>query len=337
MAHLGLLAALSWDPQVRGAAIVLAAIVILPGSVYLLLATNMGARLGFILAVTGLAGWMVVMGAIWMVFGIGLKGKEPEWRVEDAVTGEVAQSTVPAVSGFPRGWHKLEEGNPELADAQTAAERVLVPGGGESGGEGGGEGGGGGGGGEGGGGEGGEGGGGSVSEQAQRFDSPFNSAEEFETVGGYRKGGETYFLTLRHRPHYAIYQVRPKAAAPAGGAMTQSAGSPSPGGTTPQPTPGQPPSVGTPSPGAESPSGPLPAPGTGSSATPQATTPGPGGTQAPPGTPAPPLTSVIMVRDLGNLRFPPFLVMVTSLLIFGVCCYSLHQRDKEILRARSET
>jgi hypothetical protein len=47
------------------------------------------------------------------------------------------------------------------------------------------------------------------------------------------------------------------------------------------------------------------------------------------------VTSVIMVRDLGSLRLPPFLVMLTSGIIFGVCCYSLHQRDKEIILART--
>ena len=74
-----LLAALTWDPQIRGAAIVFAGIVLLPGSVYLLLATNMGAKMGFVLAITGLTGWMTIMAAVWLVFGIGLKGPEPEW------------------------------------------------------------------------------------------------------------------------------------------------------------------------------------------------------------------------------------------------------------------
>ena len=57
-----LLAALAWDPQIRGALIVVTAFVILPGSVYLLLATNTGAKLGFLLAAAGFFGWMAVMG-----------------------------------------------------------------------------------------------------------------------------------------------------------------------------------------------------------------------------------------------------------------------------------
>ena len=70
----GLVAALSWNPQVRGALYVLIAVVILPGSSYLLLSTNVGARLGFQLAAAGLCAWMVVLGLVWWVYGIGLKG-----------------------------------------------------------------------------------------------------------------------------------------------------------------------------------------------------------------------------------------------------------------------
>ena len=49
-----LLAGIAWDPQIRGALIVLAAVVLLPGTIYLLLATNLGARVGFLVAVAGL-------------------------------------------------------------------------------------------------------------------------------------------------------------------------------------------------------------------------------------------------------------------------------------------
>ncbi len=60
--------------------IVIISVVTFCGSVYLLLATNLGARLGFLVALTGLAGWMALMGIIWMIYGIGLKGPEPSWE-----------------------------------------------------------------------------------------------------------------------------------------------------------------------------------------------------------------------------------------------------------------
>jgi len=56
------LAGISWDPNIRGALVVLTAIVLLPGTVYMVLATDTGARLGLLLALTGLFGWMSIMG-----------------------------------------------------------------------------------------------------------------------------------------------------------------------------------------------------------------------------------------------------------------------------------
>jgi len=49
------------------------------GSVYMILGTNIGARLGFLVALCGLAGWMALMGGIWWIYGIGLKGADPSW------------------------------------------------------------------------------------------------------------------------------------------------------------------------------------------------------------------------------------------------------------------
>src|SRR6476659_10749104 len=100
-----LLAALAWDPQIRGALIVLTAILILPGSVYLLLATNTGAKLGFLLAAAGLTGWMATMGWVWVVYGIGLKGDPPTWQPQEIVVGKLAErGTTSEAANFPKGW-----------------------------------------------------------------------------------------------------------------------------------------------------------------------------------------------------------------------------------------
>ena len=71
---------IAWEPEIRGLLTVIIAVVALCGSVYLILATNMGARLGLLVALAGLSGWMVMMGVIWMTYGIGLKGNEPSWK-----------------------------------------------------------------------------------------------------------------------------------------------------------------------------------------------------------------------------------------------------------------
>ena len=255
-----MLSALSWDPQIRGAAIVLAGIILLPGSVYMLLATNMGAKLGLVLALTGLAGWMTIMGAVWLVFGIGLKGEEPSWKPLELITGPASQSLLPPMDDFPKGWKLLAQGDAQLADAQASADKLLAP---SSGGE---E--------EGHGGEAG-GGGGEPEGAAARAESPFSATEDYVLLDGYRFGGEDYFFTLRHRPHYVVVRVKP--------VLFEEA----PPGLRPQPD--------------------LTAP----------------------------TTSVVMIRDLGSLRLPPFLVMLASGIIFGVCCWNLHQRDKEIMRAKA--
>lgn len=252
-------AALSWDPQIRGFAIFLAGIILLPGSVYLLLATNMGAKIGLVLAITGLAGWMTIMGATWVVFGIGLKGKEPAWKALEMVTGPESQSLVGVMRDFPGGkWQELSPGDAILADAQATADKLLAPSSAEAA----------------------PAAHGAEAESApdpvaERFESPFSTTEDYVLLDGFRHGGEDYLFTLRHRPHYVVVRVKP--------ALFEDP----PAGLRPQPD--------------------LTAP----------------------------TTSVVMIRDLGNVRLPPFLVMLTSGIIFGVCCWNLHQRDKEIMRLRA--
>ena len=96
---INLLAALSWDPGFRGILTVVVAVAILCGSVFLILATNNGVRLGFLLALTGFCGWMFVMGIIWSMYGIGYKGNAPTWKVVDVVRSEPGSGEV--VSSLP--------------------------------------------------------------------------------------------------------------------------------------------------------------------------------------------------------------------------------------------
>jgi hypothetical protein len=77
---LSTLLAVGWEPEIRGALTVLIGVVALMGSVYLILGTNMGARLGLLVALAGLFGWMATMGAIWWTYGIGLQGRQPTWK-----------------------------------------------------------------------------------------------------------------------------------------------------------------------------------------------------------------------------------------------------------------
>lgn len=85
-----LAAGLAWDPQIRGILAVVVGFVVLAGSVYLLLTTNLGGRLGLLLALAGLFGWLVILTFYWWVNppGIGPAGDPPSWEVKEIhVTG----------------------------------------------------------------------------------------------------------------------------------------------------------------------------------------------------------------------------------------------------------
>lgn len=84
---------ISYDPFIRGWLTVIVGAAVLMGSVYLLLATNSGARTGLLIALTGLFGWMVIMGVIWWIYGIGLRGPTPAWEVMEVNRGDLAQAS----------------------------------------------------------------------------------------------------------------------------------------------------------------------------------------------------------------------------------------------------
>jgi len=74
------LAGITWDPFIRGVLIITVAVLVLPGSVYLILATDTGARVGFMIAMAGLFGWIFIMAVVWAVFGIGDVGRAASWK-----------------------------------------------------------------------------------------------------------------------------------------------------------------------------------------------------------------------------------------------------------------
>ena len=56
--------ALNWEPQIRGVIIIIISVSVLCGSVFLILGTNVGARLGFLLSLSAVAGWMMLMAVV---------------------------------------------------------------------------------------------------------------------------------------------------------------------------------------------------------------------------------------------------------------------------------
>src|SRR6202022_2626434 len=99
----GLMAGITWNPFIRGLLIVVVAVLLLPGSVYLVMATNTGARLGFLLAAAGLAGLLSIMAVMWLVLSsTAAIGRPNSWKPLQIVTGDFAsQLTIKGFRDFP--------------------------------------------------------------------------------------------------------------------------------------------------------------------------------------------------------------------------------------------
>jgi hypothetical protein len=187
--------AFGFDNEIRGILVVLTALVVLPGSVYLVIGTNLGARLGFLVSLAGLFGWMTIMAAIWLVYGIGLKGREPSWTPKDVVVGASFENAttrivqnIPPMPGTQNrradptlvGWRLLPEDDPARGQAVAAADDAIV-------------------------------------NKAKIFKAAGNDGPEYVPVAVYDKGGDRFpkindsidFIAFFHGPHYVIVEVQP--------------------------------------------------------------------------------------------------------------------------------
>lgn len=120
---------LAWDPTIRGLLVVAFAVLVLPGSIYLLLGTNLGTRLGFLVAVAGAAGWMTIMAFTWTLYGIGYIGRAPAWEVREAVTSTSLEDTSAAQLPEARDlstWHELAPDDPARGEAQASAAAAIA-------------------------------------------------------------------------------------------------------------------------------------------------------------------------------------------------------------------
>ncbi len=279
--------ALSWDPQIRGFLIFITAVAILPGSIYLLLATNLGARIGFLIAVAGLSGWLLLLAITWVLYGQGIKGRDPSWKVQEVVHStaqtDLSDGVTKALRDFPGGWKKMPTtGSPVLADAQAAADAFITKSGrkpkmGHEG---------------------------PIIKEptvAQlRFPAEFSESADYVLVGGYEKGGDNclgpkqsctrvlpkkilfweinHKFFFRHSPRYVAVAIAP--------ALAQETPA---GGKPPKPVPD----------------------------------------------PSKPVTTVLVLRDLGSVRFPQVMTAISSGIVFAVVCHALHRRDKRIMALRA--
>jgi hypothetical protein len=126
---------------VKGLLVVLTAFVFLPGSVYMLLASNFGALKGYLIAGTAFFGFLMMLSAVWL-FGIpgttpltGPKGTQPSFKF--FTINDPQASTYDSVRDFQgdagNGWQAapgedVEPGSPQetlKADLDTARQTAV--------------------------------------------------------------------------------------------------------------------------------------------------------------------------------------------------------------------
>jgi hypothetical protein len=115
-----------WYPVILGILVVVAGIALFCGSIYVLLGTNLGARLGFLVAFTSLAGFMVLLTLLWCTTASPLntlKGRIPQWRVKEVVTAPAKAKTT-AVHNINTKENKAEA--TEASNVKAAVDAALV-------------------------------------------------------------------------------------------------------------------------------------------------------------------------------------------------------------------
>ena len=293
---LHLLAGIAWDPQIRGFLAVGVGVVVLLGSVYLILGTNLGSRLGFLVAMSAIFGWCTIMGLTWWVYGtIGMLGDAPRWVVEEVVYDDESPEAGLDLAGLEEahaldtstlpdpaevqdldedaareldereadalgGWQLLPESNPAFGEAKATVDEHFA--------------------------------------ELPDEELALDSAEDYVTVYSFERGGKedlpadpdrldrivtklkTTFWQVQHPPRYAIIQVHP---------VIEQEAAPGEAPPTPEEDPDK------------------------------------------------PVVSVIMSRDLGDVRFPGAMLTIGSGLLFLVTVLMLHRRDLEVARARGLT
>jgi len=191
------LLAVNFEPQLRGIIIVAISVGVLIGGTYLVVGTNLGARLGFLVVLAGLFGWMAIMGGIWWVYGIGLTGRAPAWQPAEPTTivrspdllddaeilltpiqpsGNASGDAFTASTALQgEGWLLLEESDPRRGQAVASSDEIIQ-------------------------------------NEAEEF-----ALGEYVSIAVYDRGGERWpkinesldFLAFFHEPHYSLVEVAP--------------------------------------------------------------------------------------------------------------------------------
>jgi hypothetical protein len=115
-----------WYPTILGVLVVVCAVGLFCGSIYLLLGTNLGARLGFLVAFTGLMGFLLILSTLWITTASPLntiKGRIPQWKVQQVVT-DLDKAKVAEVRDIEQKKNKVD--TTEAANVKAAVDAAVV-------------------------------------------------------------------------------------------------------------------------------------------------------------------------------------------------------------------
>ncbi|MEO0494256.1 MAG: hypothetical protein AAF081_12670 [Actinomycetota bacterium] len=116
---------LEWDPHVRGFLAVLAGFCVWMGSIWIIVSSNSGVRLGTLLSLAGLFAWMTIMASVWWIYGFGWVGDGPAWEEVEIVEGtdEEGHLTFAALDEANRlQSESLPSAHEKVVDAAESAE-----------------------------------------------------------------------------------------------------------------------------------------------------------------------------------------------------------------------
>ena len=109
---------LEWDPHVRGFLAVFAGFCVWMGSIWIIVSSNNGVRLGTLLSLAGLFAWLTIMGSIWWLYGIGWAGDTPMWEEVEIVEGTDAEGHLTFAA--------LDEANLLRTESLPSAHEAVV-------------------------------------------------------------------------------------------------------------------------------------------------------------------------------------------------------------------
>ncbi len=260
-----------WYPMILGVLVVASAIGLFTGGTYLLVATNTGARLAFLIVGAALFGMLMLISALWWTTASPLntlKGRIPGYEINESIAGDdFARSKIEAIQTIgPKNKLDLAETTNVKAAIDTL---VLIP----------------------------KSSGGVPAELPDEFQT-FESSTDYLVAAAYSTGGGAWLDKNSPYLHLGDIKVTTDASFPW---VHVTAHVPSYAVAVLCPIDRE---------AQEVPFGdPIPEPTC---------------------DPDKQATTIVLEKDLGSLRFPPFMVMVSSGILFALFLLGLHWRERDL-------